>query len=138
MALSLAACGGKANDSQKNDSGAEVTLTAQQIMDALKAQLGDSFDCDVDRGMRTRMSGYWGFDMSRALRDWAAMSNSNSSLNPSTAVVRQGQGRLCPGRRRAFAVRLRAGAQLRPDVQHGFADGLCRRSCSSAEIMSPC
>ena len=85
MALSLAACGGKANDSQKNDSGAEVTLTAQEIIDALKAQLGDSFDCDVTDD-ETRMSGYWGFDM-ESLESWAAMSNSNSSLNPSTAVV---------------------------------------------------
>ena len=32
------------------------------------------------------MSGYWGFDMDK-IEDWAAMSNSNSSLNSSTAVI---------------------------------------------------
>ena len=61
MALSLAACGGKADD---NNGKTDVDMTAQQIMDTLKEKLGDSFDCD-----------------------WAAMSNSNSSLNPSTAVI---------------------------------------------------
>ncbi len=85
MALSLAACGGKTDDNKKNDNNAEVTMTAQEIMDTLKEKLGDSFDCDVTED-ETRMSGYWGFDMDK-IEDWAAMSNSNSSLNPSTAVI---------------------------------------------------
>ena len=88
MALSLAACGSKTDDNKKNDSkntDTEVTMTAQEIMDALKEKLGDSFDCDTAE-TEDRMSGYWGLDMSQ-VEDWAAMSNSNSSLNPSTAVI---------------------------------------------------
>ena len=80
MALSLAACGGKADDNK-----ADVDMTAQQIMDTLKEKLGDSFPCDALED-EDRMSGYWGLDMSK-VEDWAAMSNSNSSLNPSTAVI---------------------------------------------------
>ena len=82
MALSLAACGGKADD---NNGKTNVDMTAQQIMDTLKEKLGDSFDCDVTED-EARMSGYWGFDMDK-IEDWAAMSNSNSSLNSSTAVI---------------------------------------------------
>ena len=88
MVLSLAACGSKNNDSKKDDrknTDTEVTMTAQEIMDALKEQLGDSFDCDTAE-TEDRMSGYWGLDMDK-VEDWAAMSNSNSSLNPSTAVI---------------------------------------------------
>ena len=88
MALSLAACGSKTDDNKKNDSKSddtEVTMTAQEIMDTLKEKLGDSFDCDAAE-TEDRMSGYWGLDMSQ-VEDWAAMSNSNSSLNPSTAVI---------------------------------------------------
>ena len=85
MALSLAACGGTADDNKKNDNNTEVTMTAQEIMDTLKEKLGNSFDCDVTED-DARMSGYWGFDMDK-IEDWAAMSNSNSSLNPSTAVI---------------------------------------------------
>ena len=40
MALSLAACGGKAD---YNKGQTEVTMTAQEIMDTLKEKLGDSF-----------------------------------------------------------------------------------------------
>ena len=83
MILSLAACGSKTDDNKKNE--AEVTMTAQEIMDALMEKLGDSFDCDTAE-TEDRMSGYWGLDMSQ-VEDWAAMSNSNSSLNPSTAVI---------------------------------------------------
>ena len=85
MVLSLAACGGKADDNKKNDDNTEVTMTAQEIMDTLKEKLGDSFDCDTNE-TEDRMSGYWGLDMDK-VENWAAMSNSNSSLNPSTAVI---------------------------------------------------
>ena len=88
MTLSLAACGSKTDDNKKNDgksADTEVTMTAQEIMDTLKEKLGDSFDCDTAE-TEDRMSGYWGLDMSQ-VEDWAAMSNSNSSLNPSTAVI---------------------------------------------------
>ena len=40
MVLSLAACGGKADD---NKGKTEVTMTAQEIMDTSKEKLGDSF-----------------------------------------------------------------------------------------------
>ncbi len=82
LALSLTACGGKTDD---GENGAEVTMTAQEIMDALKEKLGGSFDCDTAE-TEDRMSGYWGLDMDK-LESWAAMSNSNSAINPSAAVV---------------------------------------------------
>lgn len=85
MALSLAACGGKADDNKKNDNNTEVTMTAQEIMDTLKEKLGDSFECDTAES-EDRMSGYWGFDMDK-VEDWAAMGNSNSAINPSAAVI---------------------------------------------------
>lgn len=85
MALSLAACGGKADDNKKNDNNTEVTMTAQEIMDTLKEKLGDSFDCDTAES-EDRMSGYWGLDMSR-VESWAAMGNSNSAIDPSAAVI---------------------------------------------------
>ena len=85
MALSLAACGGKADDNKKNDNITEVTMTAQEIMDTLKEKLGDSFDCDTTE-TEDRMSGYWGLDMDK-VESWAAMSNSNSAINPSAAVI---------------------------------------------------
>ena len=83
VALSLAACGSGSDDGKKDK--AEVDMTAQELMDTLKEKLGDSFDCDTAE-TADRMSGYWGFDMDK-LEDWAAMSNSNSALNPSTAVI---------------------------------------------------
>ena len=82
MVLSLAACGSKTDD---NNGKTAVNMTAQEIMDTLKEKLGDSFDCDTAE-TEDRMSGYWGLDMDK-VEDWAAMSNSNSSLNPSTAVI---------------------------------------------------
>ena len=86
MVLSLAACGGKADDN-KGKTG--VTMTAREILDTLKEKLGDSFECDVD-GTEDSVSGYWGLDMSQ-VESWAAMSQSNSALNPSTAVILQVQ-----------------------------------------------
>ena len=80
MALSLAACGGKADDNKT-----DTDMTAQQIMDTLKEKLGDSFDCDTVE-TEDRMSGYWGLDMDK-VEDWAAMSSSNSSIDPSAAVI---------------------------------------------------
>ncbi len=86
MALSLAACGSKAEDKKDHGSAdAEVTMTAQEIMDTLKEKLGDSFDCDT-AASEDNISGYWGLDMDK-VESWASMSNSNSSLNPSTAVI---------------------------------------------------
>ena len=82
MVLSLAACGGRTDD---NKGKTDVDMTAQEILDTLKEKLGDSFQCDAAEA-EDRMSGYWGLDMSQ-VESWAAMSNSNSSLNPSAAVV---------------------------------------------------
>lgn len=83
MALSLAACGGKADDNKKNNT--EVTMTAQEIMDTLKEKLGDSFDCDTNE-TEDHMIGYWGLDMAQ-VESWASMSNSNSAVNSSYAVI---------------------------------------------------
>ena len=82
MVLSLAACGGKADD---NKGKTEVTMTAQEIMDTLKEKLGDSFGCDVAE-TEDNISGYWGLDMEQ-VESWASMSNSNSAINPSAAVI---------------------------------------------------
>lgn len=83
MVLSLAACGSKSDDNNKEDTA--VDMTAQEIMDTLKEKLGDSFDCDTveEEGC---LSGYYGLDMEQ-VESWAAMSNSDSSLNASTAVI---------------------------------------------------
>ena len=82
MALSLAACGGKADD---NKGKTEVTMTAQEIMDTLKEKLGDSFGCDIAEA-EDNISGYWGLDMGQ-MESWASMSNSNSAVNSSYAVI---------------------------------------------------
>ena len=82
MVLSLAACGGKADD---NKGKTEVTMTAQEIMDTLKEKLGDSFGCDVAEA-EDNISGYWGLDMEQ-VESWASMSNSNSAVNSSYAVI---------------------------------------------------
>lgn len=86
MALALAACGNNNTNDNNNSNGAkEVNMTAQEVLDSIKKSLGDSFDCDVTED-ETRMSGYWGLDMTK-VESWTAMSNSNSSLNPSSAVI---------------------------------------------------
>ena len=82
MVLSLAACGGKADG---NNGKTEVTMTAQEIMDTLKEKLGDSFGCDVAE-TEDNISGYWGLDMGQ-VESWASMSNSNSAVNSSYAVI---------------------------------------------------
>lgn len=82
MVLSLAACGGKADD---NNGKTDVDMTAQQIMDTLKEKLGDSFGCDVAEA-EDNISGYWGLDM-KQVESWASMSNSNSAVNSSYAVI---------------------------------------------------
>lgn len=86
MALALAACGNNnTNDNNNSNVAKEVNMTAQEVLDSIKKSLGDSFDCDVTED-ETRMSGYWGLDMTK-VESWAAMSNSNSSLNTSSAVI---------------------------------------------------
>ncbi len=85
MALALAACGNNTNNNNNSNGAKEVNMTAQEVLDSIKKSLGDSFDCDVTED-ESRMSGYWGLDMTK-VESWAAMSNSNSSLNPSSAVI---------------------------------------------------
>ena len=82
MVLSLAACGSNTDD---NKGKTEVTMTAQEIMDTLKEKLGDSFGCDVAE-TEDNISGYWGLDMGQ-VESWASMSNSNSAVNSSYAVI---------------------------------------------------
>ena len=82
MAFSLAACGSKADDSSEKT---DVDMTAQEIMDTLKEKLGDSFGCDVAE-TEDNISGYWGLDMEQ-VESWASMSNSNSAVNSSYAVI---------------------------------------------------
>lgn len=85
MALALAACSNNTNNNNNSNDAKEVNMTAQEVLDSIKKDLGDSFDCDVTED-EARMSGYWGLDMTK-VESWAAMSNSNSSLNPSSAVI---------------------------------------------------
>ena len=68
-----------------NTDTSAVTMTAQEILDALKKSLGDS-DASDSAETEDRMSGYWGLDMSQ-IESWAAESNSMSSLNMDCAVV---------------------------------------------------
>ena len=82
MVFSLAVCGSKADDSSGKT---DVTMTAQEIMDTLKEKLGDSFGCDVAE-TEDNISGYWGLDMGQ-VESWASMSNSNSAVNSSYAVI---------------------------------------------------
>lgn len=85
MVLSLAACG-NANDNGNKDSGnTTVDKTAQEVLDALKEKLGDSYGCDLAES-EDRMTNYYGLDMSK-IDSWAAESSENSTLDPSTAVV---------------------------------------------------
>lgn len=85
MALALVACSNNTNNNNNSNGAKEVNMTAQEVLDSIKKSLGDSFDCDVTED-ESRMSGYWGLDMTK-FESWAAMSNSNSSLNPSSAVI---------------------------------------------------
>lgn len=85
MALALAACSNNTNNNNNSNGAKEVNMTAQEVLDSIKKSFGDSFDCDVTED-EARMSGYWGLDMTK-VESWAAMSNSNSSLNPSSAVI---------------------------------------------------
>ena len=82
MVFSLAVCGSKADDSSGKT---DVTMTAQEIMDTLKEKLGDSFGCDVAEA-EDNIGGYWGLDMEQ-VESWASMSNSNSAVNSSYAVI---------------------------------------------------
>ena len=88
MALSLTACGDKANENNKGNGEKdtpEVTMTVREILDSLKKSLGDSYTSD-NAETEDRMSGYYGLDMSK-IENWAAESNSSSSLNMDCAVV---------------------------------------------------
>lgn len=85
MALALAACSNNTNNNNNSNGAKEINMTAQEVLGSIKKSLGDSFDCDVTED-ESRMSGYWGLDMTKA-ESWAAMSNSTSSLNPSSAVI---------------------------------------------------
>ena len=85
MALALAACSNNTKNNNNSNGAKEVNMTAQEVLDSIKKSLGDSFDCDVTED-EASMSGYWGLDMTK-VESWAAMSNSNSSLNPSSAVI---------------------------------------------------
>ena len=84
MVLSLAACGGKTDNGGKDDPAA-ADMTAQEVLDALKEKLGDSYSCDLAED-ESRMTGYYQLDMSK-IDSWAAESSENSALDPSTAVV---------------------------------------------------
>ena len=83
LVLSLAACGGK--DDNKNDPVPATDMTAQQVLDALKEKLGDSYGCDLAED-EDRMTNYYGLDLSK-IDSWAAESSENSAINASTAVV---------------------------------------------------
>ena len=85
MVLSLAACG-NANDNGNTDNGnTTVDKTAQEVLDALKEKLGDSYGCDTTED-EDRMTNYYGLDLSQ-IDSWAAASSESSAIDSSTAVV---------------------------------------------------
>lgn len=69
----------------KDSGNTTVDKTAQEVLDALKEKLGDSYGCDLVED-EDRMTNYYGLDMSK-IDSWAAESSENSALDPSTAVV---------------------------------------------------
>ena len=79
MALSLAACGSQPN----NDN--TVDLTAQEVLDQLKAALGDSYTCSVT-DEESWLADYYGLDLTQ-LDSGVSESAAISSIDPSTAVV---------------------------------------------------
>ena len=87
MVLSLAACGNRGKDDNGGNGGkdqpAAVDMTAQEVLDALKEKLGDSYGCALAED-ESRMTGYYELDMSK-IDSWAAESSENSALDPSTA-----------------------------------------------------
>jgi len=85
MVLSLAACGNSNDNGNKDNGITTVDKTAQEVLDALKEKLGDSYGCDLAES-EDRMTNYYGLDMSK-IDSWAAESCENSALDPSTAVV---------------------------------------------------
>ena len=85
MVLSLAACGNANDNGNKDNGNTTVDKTAQEVLDALKEKLGDSYGCDLAES-EDRMTNYYGLDMSK-IDSWAAESCENSALDPSTAVV---------------------------------------------------
>lgn len=90
LALTLTACGGKQDDSKPDDKpDGTVTMTAQEVLDTLKQQLGDSYTCEAAED-EARMMDYYGLDMTK-VDSWAAESSASSALDPSTAVVLQVQ-----------------------------------------------
>lgn len=71
MVLSLAACGNSGKDDNGGNGGnggkdqpAAVDMTAQEVLDALKEKLGDSYSCDLAED-ESRMTGYYELDMSK-------------------------------------------------------------------------
>ena len=85
MVLSLAACGNSNDNGNKDNGNTTVDKTAQEVLDALKEKLGDSYGCDLAED-EDRMTNYYGLDMSK-VDSWAAESSENRALDPSTAVV---------------------------------------------------
>lgn len=85
MVLSLAACGNSNDNGNKDSGNTTVDKTAQEVLDALKEKLGDSYGCDLAED-EDRMTNYYGLDMSK-IDSWAAESSENSALDPSIAVV---------------------------------------------------
>lgn len=79
MALSLAACGSQPN----NDN--TVDLTAQEVLDRLKAALGDSYTCSVT-DEESWLSDYYGLDLTY-LNSGVSETALIPSIDPSTAVV---------------------------------------------------
>lgn len=79
LVLSLAACGRQEPDSK------DVYLSASEVLEQLKAALGDSYGCDVTDDADW-MTNYYGLDLSQ-IDSWASESASISAIDPSAAVV---------------------------------------------------
>ena len=64
MVLSLAACGNSNDNGNKDSGNTTVDKTAQEVLDALKEKLGDSYGCDLAED-EDRMTNYYGLVLSQ-------------------------------------------------------------------------
>ena len=62
-------------------------LSAQEVLDALKAQLGDSYACTAAEE-EAQFAGYYGLDMSK-IESWASEHHAVTAANMDTAIVIQ-------------------------------------------------
>ena len=61
------------------------TLSAREVLDSLKAQLGDSYGCSADEEEAV-FAGYYGLDLAR-INSWASQQHAVTAANMDMAIV---------------------------------------------------